>query len=173
VLRRPDMLLFGDDPELVARFPGLSSHLLSSADEAADAARAAGVQSLSQLAQVQLVSPTSMVPAAAIAERLNERMPLIRRILSGELPEEGRRAALALLDNLEILSAHVLNIQWHIPLAGEWLSSQPETVRAWLDRGAGVLYVTSDEPAPWLAIARELAQAFSGERLAGGLAITI
>lgn len=173
VLRRPDMFLFGDDPELVARFPALSSYLLSSGDEAAAAARAAGVQSLSQVAQVQLVSPTNMVPAVAIAERLNERTLLIRRILTVELPDEGRRAALALLDSLEILSAPVLNIQWHLPLAGEWLSSQPETVRAWLDRGAGVLYVTSDDAAPWLAIARELAQAFSGERLAGGLAIAM
>lgn len=171
--RRPEQLLFADDPQLASQVPAIAGRLLAAGDDAALALAAAGVRPLSGAVELQLVAQGAVAAVPALQQRLSERAPLISRILHAEVERAERVAALALLDRLQVRTGEVLAVQWRLSLGDEQMTSKPETVTAGLDQLAGVLYVGAGGPVPWLAVGRELARAFTGERHAGGLAIAM
>lgn len=171
--RRPDQLFFAGGPELVAQLPALGERLLPPNEAVAVAYAAAGVRPLSQALQQRLLVSGFTAEASEVAGRLAARSPLVSRILQVELEAADRRAAMALLERLEARRAERLQRYWSVPVGAEELAGEPEDVAAALEYEAGLLYLRAGEPAPWLAIARELARAFSREQVAGGLAIAL
>lgn len=174
-MARPDEIFVADAADVADRFPNLKDQLVSPEEEAAPAWALAGVRPLSAAVEREIVTPGGTASAPELQERLRGRIPLIRRIAraegggaEGEAGGDG-----AFLDSLHVVIADSLQVQLRLPVGDEVRRSDPAAVKAVLDWEEGVLYVDGEDPPPWLAIAREVAQAVGGTQTAGGMALAV
>jgi hypothetical protein len=165
-LTRPDHLFWLDQAELALKLTDPDAYLLPEALWGR-AVAAAGVRPLSAALQLQLIYPANAVADAALVERLEQRRPLIERLLSTADGGKAAVEATAFLDSLRVWRTLRLQVQYRLPLGDdEAVTTTPEAAAVKLDVRTNSLVVTECEPAQlWTAVARELALALSG----GGL----
>ena len=169
-LARPDEVFVADAPAMAARFPDLDGHLVPPGHEIAPAWALAGVRPLSKAVTVEIATPGSVETAHALQERLAGRIPLIRRIARAE---EESDTDPSFLEMLRAVTSDPLHVHYRLAVGDEVRRSAPEAAKAVLDKEKGILYVASDKPPPWLAMAREVARALSGAQTVGGMALAI
>ena len=178
-LTSPDRLILADQPELAARFralpdPAAQDCLLDLPPNVAEITAVIGLRRLSQTAVLQVHTGGEPEPAVALTARMEERRPLIIRLLLAEMAGE-RTGSADWLDELQIFRAARLEVQVQLPLStAKTLATAPEAAAAKLVRQTAVFYVCyAGEDVPWTAVARELALTLRPDRPPGALALGI
>ena len=174
VLTQPNHLFFADRVDLAALFTAVADHILPSDLDWGRVLHVVGVRPLSQAAQLQLVEPVTTTADPNIQEHITSRRDLILRVLKADPTVELAALSTSILDNLRVMKAANLQIRYWLPIGGEVVTTEPETVAIKLVVDARVLYVTYEgELYPWTAVARELAMAIKKTQPIGGLAVGI
>lgn len=185
VMSEPRRLLFLDDEDLAARFHSqqddgatLDRYLLLEEEALPSLMATTGVRHFSAAVEVQIAAQERATDATTIAQRFQDRLPLVARLLQAE---EGHAQngddPLGPLRDLRILQIPDLQLRYRLQLGPESIKTAPERQAAAFVAREETLYIeASEQPTPWPAIARELAQALvtSGAgRGAAGLALGI
>ena len=153
VLMRPHFVFFEDVPGIAEHFGALNAHIIPRPEHAWTAMSAAGVGNLSD-AEPELIE-VDPLDEPWLGERIREREPLIRRILSSEnltYSDVG-----ATLEGTKIRAASSLSIRWSIRTAGRTLNSEPASKRAALVHDT-IWSVFSQGQPSWEALGQELAR---------------
>lgn len=175
VLIAPDELLVADRPQLAAQFAAWADRLLPADAAWAPAAIAAGARPLSQAVTVGVVDGHEAVPNTAVLAHIQTRIPLLERLLRAEA-DAGHpvqtKALQAALQAMQVMNLPNLHIQLQLRIGDALIAAAAEPAAAkWID---GVLYLDStQQPAPWTAVARELARVVIPGQTVGGLAFGI
>ncbi len=171
VLTSPDVLLLADQPELAEQFAEWAAFLLPPDIPWAAAAMAVGVRPLSQVVTIEVVDGAEAVVNTAVQARIAARRPLLERLLRAEATA-GHAVPVGVWQNVPVMSLPQLRVQARLRLGAQVVAAAPhEAVAKWVD---GVLYLAEgQQPTPWTAVARELAQAVAPGRSAPGLALGI
>ncbi|MCI0397440.1 MAG: hypothetical protein L0322_21235, partial [Chloroflexi bacterium] len=128
---------------------------------------AAGVRPLSQAAQMEPAEPVESEPDVWLAARLQERRPLLARVLAAE----GGQGGPAALDGLRLARAPRLVVHYRLETPGRVYTTAPEAVAAIFVAEEKTLYTVHDqENVPWAAIGRILAAQMKPAGPIGGLA---
>jgi hypothetical protein len=179
VLTAPAHLCLADQPELAARFralpyPAAQACLLSLPEKLARITAVIGMRPLSQMAALTVDTGGQPAPDAVLAARIQQRRPLISRLLRAETASVQPLPVANWLDNLRVFRAMWVRVQYTLTIGRSTLATAPEAVAAKLVGETAVLYVAyvGDE-APWTAVARELAQTLRPGQPPGGLALGI
>ncbi len=179
VMSAPRHLLFLDDEDLATRFrsqeedgANLDRYLLLLEEQLPSLMAAAGVRRFSAAVELQVAAPEQAEDATTIAQRLQDRLPLIARLLQAhEGHEQNGDDPLRLLRQCQILQIPDLQLRYRLQLGPESIETAPERQAAAFVAREKTLYVEANEqPAPWPAIARELAQALVNSGVARGAA---
>ena len=164
LLQLPSWMFFEDRSGLANKFPGpLSQNCIPRTERAWIAMEAAGVRPVSAVVQGYISDIVNPCVDHDIAERVLDRIDLIRTILveaTAVLQEEDHTS---ILNDIQFIQADVLMMQWRLQAFNrKWPDSIPEPASAHWDGGKQMFYfVNHNGVSPWSAIARELALALA------------
>lgn len=167
-LARPDALFFADDAALAARFPAaIQDNFLTPDETTRLALAAAGVQLLSQVAQLTIVETSQPEPDTLLMSRLRERRLLLRRVLAAE----GGGENTAVLQSLHCLRTTNLTVCYTLQTADGRYTTPPEAVPVIFQASQNTLIAVHDnQTVPWAGIGRILASQLKPSGPIGGLA---
>lgn len=177
-LSEPGRLLFVDQPELLARFnaapDALQKYLLHAGFSFSPLLAAAGVRPLTAALQLEVSGEGPPTAAPQIEQRLQERRPLLARLLPPETGTQSGPDPLLALENLQIQQIPALHVHTHLTIGQERFITEAEARSALFIAHNNTLFVDAAKPAPpWAAIARELAALISADVYTAGLALGI
>jgi hypothetical protein len=171
VLTNPNEMLVADLPDLAKQFAEWAPFFLPADETWLPAAKAAGVQPLSQAVTLAVVDGDEAMADTAVQEHIAARYPLLERLLRAETAA-GHIVQADVLQKLKVMALPSLRIQAQLRLGTQIKVAEGESVSAkWIH---GVLYLDREkQPIPWTAVARELAEAVAPGRNVVGLALGI
>ncbi len=172
LLTAPNQIFIEDRVGLKAKFsPFLDNNVIIRPQGAWKAMVQAGVQLLSQAVEVNLVEPSDETVDEVLDARIEERRPLIDRVIESVKAGDPRSIKENALDELEFLKAKRLISQYRLSIDGTVCETPTESIPALLlAREGELLSVHTDHDLPWLHISRELAYANRLEGEIGPLA---
>lgn len=160
-LRRPDRLFLIESERLTQRFGSdLMAHLVPRNEETWRGLQAAGLRGISDAVKASIVSLDPADDGGHIEGRLRERNPALIRFLS-PIDAHARDKVDGFFAEFEVQACSRLEVQYHVDLGANVLSTVAAPESALCDREASILYCTVEEDGDveWLEIARELLRA--------------
>ena len=172
ILTKPTWLFFRDRPRLAEPFGALlANNVIDRPSGAARGMAKAGVRPLSTAVEVDLVECDDPVAATDIESVLQDRLPLIRRVLESSALSHLSEDVLAVPS---VYWATRLEVIYRVFLGDRYFpSQQPQSVSAHLDRSSGHLYVARQTRGWQTVVARELAFAAIPDPSAAHLAAVV
>lgn len=157
VLCQPRFVYFDDRPGLAEKFGEfLRRNVIKRPLGAWRAMARAGVRSLSEAVESQLVEKMDPVGDAEIISRTTARRQLLARVLDFHRP--GLADRLGRLEHLRCVGTRELMVIYTVNAFGREVASAPEAIQAhYLPADHTLYFIRRDGCLPWTAIARELA----------------
>ena len=172
ILTKPTWLFFRDRPRLSEPFGALlANNVIDRPSGAAGSMIKAGVRLLSTAVEVDLVECEDPVAATNIESVLQDRLPLIRRVLESSALSHLAEDVLAAPS---VYWATRLEVIYRVFLGDRYFPSpEARSVSAHLDRSSGHLYVARQTRGWQTVVARELAFAAIPDPSAAHLAAVV
>lgn len=171
MLRAPRDVFFEDRAGLAGKFRLLAGQVIPKPGVAWRAMQEAGVQSLSQIVQPELVAHEDAAPAQELEQRVRERVPLFRRVVEADEDEDVLLWNFARLESLLVQQATSLSIRFALQAYNRTEDSATESTDAFFHRASETLFCVPKSGAwPIAAIARELVSAIKSNGENGSIA---
>lgn len=164
LLQRPSWMFFEDRSGLVDKFSGpLGQNCIPRTERAWTAMEAAGVRPVSAVVQGYVSDVVNPRVDHDIAERVMDRIDLIRTILVEATAASQEEDHMSILNDMQFIQVDTLTMQWRLQAFNrKWPDSTPEPASAHWDCGRLMFYFANHNGSfPWSAIARELALALA------------
>lgn len=157
-LVEPSRAFFDDHPYLppvIEEF--LDGHLVARNPEIEEVLRMVGVRSVRDVLSTRLAESPRADLDEQQTRRLHERIPLIRRVLNGEL-DKGSEVDTSRIENVGVFRSPGLSVVTEASALGEVVSSNPESREAFFDPSSDKMYVTRENgDLAWTPLASEIA----------------
>ena len=172
LLDKPEHILFEDRPGLAKKFEQLlKDNVIHKTPGTWYAMEAVGVRRLSHAVEKDLIICESPQTKEDIMIRLQDRLPLIKRVVEEDSIEVRQKWNFALLDILNIQEVTDLKVSYRIEIFNQNHTTPPESEGVFWDAENHVLYYKSqDNRIPWAAICRELSFALNPDVQVGHIA---
>ena len=172
LLDKPEHILFEDRPGLAKKFEQLlKDNVIHKTPGTWYAMEAVGVRRLSHAVEKDLIICESPQTKEDIIIRLQDRLPLIKRVVEEDSIEVRQKWNFALLDILNIQEVTDLKVSYRIEIFNQNHTTPPESEGVFWDAENHVLYYKSqDNRIPWAAICRELSFALNPDVQVGHIA---
>jgi hypothetical protein len=172
VLQRTEGVLFEDRSGLAAKFGSfLTTSAIPRPSEAWRAMAAAGVQTLSQAVEVEIIECEDPVVDPDVLAVLQRRSNELARVLDAHMDGQDPRSLQKLLQELRCERVAGLSIRFTISAFNQVRHSAPEDVPALYQPESRTMYfVQQGTRMPWPSMARELALALFPDEEPGRLA---
>jgi len=171
ILTKPEIIFFDDRPGLSSQFDKrVQNNFIPINHATFNAMNSAGVRLLSEAVRFKLLDCENQTRDEDLQDKIRQRMNLILRVFSSVQYTVGFGNGLKFLENLKVLKASSLMIEFDLKFHNRLVKSKPDKVNAYLDKNKNILYyLDSKNNIPWYAIAREIAYALNPYINAGQL----
>ncbi|MBI9047729.1 MAG: DUF3883 domain-containing protein, partial [Anaerolineaceae bacterium] len=155
LLVKPEMMFFEDRPGWGEKFKVVKNNLTPRIEGVWLGMEAAGVRSLSDVINTELITCENMNDDQSLLNIILERRNLIQRVIEEHRNQGVKNINILSLDNLTFYLADKIEIERIFHGFGKQEVSELESVDAILHKGS-LYFTTPDGNYPWKGIAREL-----------------
>lgn len=164
-LVEPSRAFFDDHPSLppvIEEF--LDGHLVVRNPKIEEVLQMVGVRSVRDVLSTRLAENPHADLDEQQTRRLHERIPLIRRVLNGEV-DRGSELNTSRIEDVGVFRSPGLSVVTEASVLGEVVNSDPESREAFFDPSSNKMYVTRENgDLAWTPLASEIASFLVSER---------